>query len=491
MLFQSCEDELDVAPSKSSYIEITELKELDALLNKDGQDGGFNEHARSYRSTDDYGLRVDICDVQSSVYKYPVKHAVWDVQTLADEENNNWKTAWRAIFTYNLVLQTIDDVSGVESEKHKLRAEAKFLRAVKYFQLVTDYCLPYCDENKSSLGLPLKKTNSYEESVKRASLEETYVFIEEGIKGALEFDFPAKDTPSGKPQNWRANNQAVLAYYAKMLLAKHDYENALKYVDLALDINNEFFSFKGLGKMPLGMYKTFDAEGNKMIEPNFVPTDYFTWPWLRKGKVFKAQNIYFSDWVIPSEDLLSIYDKSNDLRYKFRFQENFSYRKKNFTNPAFKYPGYMTSYLGSCNGMTVAELYCMKAECQARLGNWEEGISTINILRAKRINGSASSDEINLSASNQNEAILEILKERRRELPFFSRWFDLKRYNSNNTDIDDVVITRNFYPSDYLGIRTNETPQDFRLEIKDKRYALPIPNIDIANSNGQLQQNQY
>ena len=86
--------------------------------------------------------------------------------------------------------------------------------------------------------------------------------------------------------------------------------------------------------------------------------------------------------------------------------------------------------------------------------------------------------------------LTDILKERRRELPFLMRWYDIRRFAYNETPDDDVELHRTFYAIDNGEVDFN-TVKDYVLPVKSKRYAQPILTQEIQRSHGQIQQNQY
>ncbi len=107
------------------------------------------------------------------------------------------------------------------------------------------------------------------------------------------------------------------------------------------------------------------------------------------------------------------------------------------------------------------------------------------------MDASAPSEIINLSAASQAEALVKVLEERRREMPFVHRWYDIRRYNNNEDSSDDVVVTRTFYPYNGSSILGAETPVNFSLEKNSRRYANPLPDTDIIASDNVLKQNTY
>ena len=189
-------------------------------------------------------------------------------------------------------------------------------------------------------------------------------------------------------------------------------------------------------------------------------------------------------YFCPSREMLKLYDTENDLRYKYLMCENFSWRH----NIKYTYPGYVYFRTSIPYGTTVQEMILTKAECLARQGKFQQAMETVNILRAKRI---APGPEVKLSAATKEEAIAKILEERVRELTWGLRWFDIRRLNYNETTLDDVNLKRIFYSHDGLIINKESQPIEYRLELKDRRFAEPINSNEIYLSRGQIQQNTY
>ena len=130
----------------------------------------------------------------------------------------------------------------------------------------------------------------------------------------------------------------------------------------------------------------------------------------------------------------------------------------------------------------------IKAECLARGGNAGDAIKTLNDLRKARIATEAYAD---LPTGSSADALKKVLDERRREMPLTIRWYDLKRYAWNDDPSDDVTIRRQFYPYTASSVLMNDALVEHVLEPKSRRYALPIPEVDILRSDNVLIQNNY
>ena len=150
-------------------------------------------------------------------------------QEVADlSGSGTWSSAYKNIFTANTVLENLSRVTGDEALKADLKAEAHFIRAFQNWELLNTYCLPYSPENMKEPGIPHKTSTSFEQSLVRMNLEESYRFVEEDLKEAL------KITVDNVNRRWRVSIPAVHSFLARFYLFCHDYDQALKYADLAL-----------------------------------------------------------------------------------------------------------------------------------------------------------------------------------------------------------------------------------------------------------------
>jgi len=95
-----------------------------------------------------------------------------------------------------------------------------------------------------------------------------------------------------------------------------------------------------------------------------------------------------------------------------------------------------------------------------------------------------------LTATTQADAIVKVLEERRRELPFSIRWYDIRRFSVNDYPADDVTVTRTFYKVNVGAVDLTST-QTYSLAPGSKRYAVPINGVEIMASKNIIGQNGY
>ena len=194
----SCEDYLSELPAKGANQPVKNIDQLIGLLNNPKV---HEFDATGSFMTDDTGLTPEFYD---EAYTYfsdtePFYYYTFDTDKLASLASDAlWTSLYASIYDANLILENVDEVEGTPDIKEQIKAEAHFLRAYSYWRLANQYCLPYCEKNLSEQGLPLRKTTYMEEAISRASLEETYRFIDKDLTEALKIKITTTDQP------WRA-----------------------------------------------------------------------------------------------------------------------------------------------------------------------------------------------------------------------------------------------------------------------------------------------
>lgn len=494
VVFLACENFLEEPPSKTSALVVKTVAQLNALL--DNQSTFYQEENRAQIfGTDDWGLTVDLYNGGRAALSTiaNIQFATWDTNYLLENQQDNfWSNEYKKIFTANMALSNLDNVTGTEQEKAIIKADAHFIRAYSYWVLANTYCLPYTEANKHELGLPLKTSTSFEEPIERQPLEKVYQLIEADLAEALRTTVSL--TQSGRSRHWRASKESVHAFAARYYLHQNNYAKAIEHADATLkdystlvDYNTEMrYGINGTVGINAGtpQAETVTIKYPYTHDNQSDQTDMIGW---KEFLYFRMLSIS-TWWYIPSQELLGLYDKTNDLRYQYHMVENYSY-DRGMVKPAYSYPGYVFFFKQWIpSGPTVAEVLLIKAEAQARSDDYNGAMNTLNTLRAKRMKPGP---WVNLTAASKNEAVKKVLEERRREIPFAQRWFDIRRYNNNDDPNDDVALTRDFYPYSGTSILFNEPVKTYSLPKNSKRYASPIPVTEIISSNGAIVQNNY
>jgi hypothetical protein len=129
--------------------------------------------------------------------------------------------------------------------------------------------------------------------------------------------------------------------------------------------------------------------------------------------------------------------------------------------------GTSTTGSGYILGVTVPEIMLIMAECRARgAGDGENAGVILKELRKKRF-PTGFTDTI-------GGTLKEVKEERRRELAFVMRWYDLKRYNA--LDNDNITVSKLARKDVY---QLNSELVTWKLAPNAPAYAMPIPQIEV------------
>lgn len=486
-LFTSCDDYLDTVPSKGENEVLNSGKQIDALFNS--SDIFNTKVSYAIASSDDINVMPEMYDQMGWMGDSYLNGYVFGIADAANAQYGDevWESEYNKVFTANLVINEIDNVEGLtEQQRTDYLAQAHFTRALAYWNLVQTYCMPYADETKGDLGLPLKQTTSYEENVNRATLQETYDLIEADLTEAM------KTSQTAIGSRWRVSVPAVQAMMARFYLFTQQYDKAadlaqkaLQSPDATLQDYNELTQIEDFASNPI----TGDGE------PVFYSELYGYAPNQMADYQENYYSQYFSvssgNYMIPSETLLALYDQSNDLRYEQFFGHHTLWNAwvGGFGDDILYHKFYHYIYEDQLqSGPTVPEMLLTAAEALARLNQVNEAMQLVNQLRHARMRND--SEDINLTASNRDEAIQQILDERHREMPFLMRWFDIRRLAYNETTADDVTVEHVFYKV-VDNVPDGQTFLRYTLPVKSRRYAIPITNLEISRSGNQIEQNSY
>lgn len=475
-LFASCKKYLSEEPKKQ--VSIKTVSQLEALVDN-ATAFSYEVNNTAINSTDDTEIGKLLYQNYRSVGAFSVErlqYYVWDVNAMVNQASDPlWDGEFKKIFTANLILANIDQANGDEAIKQRVKADAHFIRAYSYWVLANHYCAPYTTANLNSFGLPIKKTVEYSESLKRASLKETYDFILSDIAEAQKV--AVDDVESLKP--WRVSKKALAAFMSRFYLFTGELDNSLAQANSALGSSNvKLVDFKTIKP---GYTRTYynPAAIQQHVELNdWMANKFLYWP-----EFYYTRYVYTpAQWFIPSAALVALYDTQNDLRYKDFVIPNGGRRFSVITPATDRYTIFADgAYIPA--GFTMAEVILNKAEALARKGDVTGSMDAVNILRSKRM-----STYIALTAANKDDAIEKVLEERRRELPFAMRWYDIRRFSVNDYPADDVTLTRNFFEVSATGVDLN-SPKSYTLDAK--RLLVPINAVEINASHGQIVQNPY
>ena len=236
ILFSGCESMLEINPEDEGVVleddAIQTQEDLQELLNAayDVVNGFYGGHFQ--RTSELLGenvvLKDGITDEMVNIYKRYTTGYFTD--------NESYEQAYICILRSNLVLENIDQVSGMTTEEAtRMTSEAKFLRGIAHFAVVRLFAQPYgYTTNNDHLGIVIK-TNSKVELLARNTVAEVYQQIISDLTDA-ESALPSDNSDFVYATKWAAK-----AALAQVYFQMHDYDNA--YTKSSEVINSGAFTF--------------------------------------------------------------------------------------------------------------------------------------------------------------------------------------------------------------------------------------------------------
>jgi len=346
----------------------------------------------------------------------------------------DWSFLYEAVSRANAVLDNIEGIDApdiTEARKTEILAEASFLRAYHYFQLVNLW---------GEVPLVLKKVNSTDPEVAfrpKSSADEIYAAIIDDLKFAAEHLPPASAQPGG-----RATKGAANAMLAKAYAHQPNPDWAMVKTSALEVINSGVYQL-----LPDydDLWKRNNANTVESIfEIQFIGgTNEANWGpqlWLPPS----LTNDGWRKFNTPSKDLIAAFDAENDEIRKeasILFEGGLPWQDPDYPSGVVPFPYKQREANGwsSSNNfilLRLADVVLLLAEAENELGNTDAATTALNQIRSRV-------DLPNTTASGQMELRAAIQHERRLELAFEGhRWFDLKR--TDNAISTMTALGRNY-----------------------------------------------
>jgi len=389
-----------------------------------------------------------------------------------------WVGNYNGVTRCNQAIDNVPRYNIPEDLKTRLIAEARFLRAYYYFNLVRCYGdVPLVDK-----VIDADNAADLEKAVARAPVADVYALIESDL------EFAMSNLPANHEYEARDLGRATRGAAAGMLAKVRMY---LKEWDSVLDLTNQIIDGE------LGTYGLADdyaliwrEEGENSEEslfeiqgrgltPNAGIQGYFVTQGVRGGITYPDNSAALGGWGFntPSADLESAYEaddvrKDATIMYKGQTLWDGATIQANASNERYNYKSYVSKLSESFNGadwesnknvriLRMGEIYLINAEAANELGNITQAQASLNAVRDRAGLGDT-------PASNQAALRDAIWQERRVELAMeHDRFFDLVRQG-----------------------RAGNVLRAHGKEFVDGKHELfPIPQSEIAASDDKYTQN--
>jgi hypothetical protein len=426
--------------------------------------------------------------VSSDVSVSPLENIAWTPSTTG--VSNVFRQAYLIINRANIVIKYVPTVAMDTARRSQIQGEARFMRALGYFNLVRAYG-----------GVPLHLTPSESASatelnLPRATSQQVYDQVVADLSRAAIQMAP----PTTANMN-RASKSSANALLARVQLTQRNWAAAQAAADKVLASNITLGPFRSL-------YPAESKGGESLFEVQFAGTPDGQNLLPDEILPFPFTTFSFSKFNLPTAELIAYADTVNDLRWAYvgnitaniSNQQTFVARnhvsyldaRKNQAVYDRNHPendrGYFP-YKWTSNGSTfnsVDNTYVLRyAEVllnYAEASNEQNGPTDAALNRLNQVRLRAGLAALSLGspqAATKQTLRNEIDRQRRLEMAFEGeRWFDLLRYaRHNQVETGAHAVT------------ALDLIAQFRKGNRDVNYLLfPIPQTEI-NTNPQLQQN--
>lgn len=446
LLLSACgKDFLDQKPNLSQAVPST-LADCQVMLD-DYQRMNANYSYHPEAAADNYYMADNIYNSLSDVNNSPEDkyNYSWHPQ---GEHVSEYLRSYQVVYSANLVLSTLDKIAPTQSNFQSVKGSALFFRAFAFYHLAQMFCKPYIPTTAvSDPGIPLRLSPDPNELSTRGTVKQVYERITQDLNDALTL-LPDVVTVKSRP-----SKTAAYAMLARVYLSMQDYTNAGKMADESLKLQSTLIDYNATSATP-----TATTVSSSPTAASFVR--------FNAEVIFQAVTIYRildQNTVQIHPDLYNSY--ATDDRRKVVFFNQDRYRGN--------YDGSNGSAVSNLLfiGLATDELYLTRAECYARAGNTALAMADLNTLMAKRM----VPPYVNRTATSANNALVQILAERRKELIFRTiRWTDLRRLNQDPQFA--VTLRRDMNTIPYTPLQPN-----------DLRYTFLIPTKEVINITGMTQ----
>ncbi len=443
------------------------MDQFEAMLHQEG----FCDVSWFYRSefmTDDVAENTAVITTAKNKYKAMYTWQ-YDIERtgegdFASENNDMWGKLYNDVLVANYILERSNDIVDadiLQSRKDYLEAEALFLRARAYLELVNIYAVPYDAATAGKTpGVPLREGTGITNNYARNTVGEVYAQIEGDLKNAIYLFDQSQEQKS----LWHPNKKAALLLLSRVYLYKGEWQNV---IDAATEL---------IKLCPMGLYAM-----NKNLTSPVVRTAnqevLHSWGVIAgtlvdnqmEGvlsdipKIYRVENSFSTAAYGASDELVKMYSE-NDVRQMLYFKAASGTQVTAKWHPSF-------SALGGYS-YRLAEAYLSRAEAYAALGKVTEAMDDMKALLSKRIDG----DYADLLPASSDPMVVRrfVLDQRRLEFCFENqRWYDLRRTQSWYPKDIKHVFSYSTSTSGYVGT-VNET-EVYTLTSTSPNYTLELP----------------
>ncbi|CAL1520975.1 RagB/SusD family nutrient uptake outer membrane protein [Chitinophaga sp. MM2321] len=381
-----------------------------------------------------------------------------------------WRMGYKAINGCNRLLEVMPE--GTSPAVNEMIGENLFIRAFVHFSLVRTFGRPYAQNPETNLGVPLVTKFDVTAMPKRNTVKEVYAQVVADLSRA-------KDLMDNTNTNSYATKNAAMALLARTYLYMGRNDSARIYADSVINSGN--YSLVSTSDLPGYFLKSNEGNKETIFAIHHTLQDDRTWSSIGSMYYMSPGGMGYGE-IYASGSYRALLDKyPQDARHGFiqavyvkdqNGKDSLDAGGKKIVDNRNDVPKwYILKYSNQDNVPTLsspvvlrlAEMYLIRAEANAKLGNNPAAIDDVNIIR-KRAGLSGTALFTTGDLKGYASVLDVVLDEARLELAFEThRVFDIFRNNRN--------LVR-----DYEGVQTDH-PQT--VKYTDPRVVHFIPESEI------------
>ncbi|MFC4476925.1 RagB/SusD family nutrient uptake outer membrane protein [Flavobacterium chungangensis] len=447
----SCEEYTDITPKGSLVVETAD--QFHEMVSLPGR--GYPINNFQYLSDDQWMREANVIGRTPNIdiLNFTFDESVDRVSLLSGSSFYN--QAYNYINRWNTIISLVDNSKGDANTKQLAKAEAQIYRAYDHFLLVNTYAKGY-DPNTAATdgGICIMDKFDLEAQPSKSTVAQVYDFIQKDIEQALPY-------LQEKPLDvYHPSLAFAYAFKAKVHLFKREIAQAQAAAEKSLSYNNQIFDMVAYSKQGGPTAVAVPAANNIEVLSYMYMTGY--------------NEMNFGQLYVISPELRTLFG-TNDARFNLFFNSTSATNLDQGSNTAYWATQY-TRFFYPTVGMKTTEVYLILAECYARDNKFNEAVTVLNTLRAKRI----LSGTVNLEVPATRKETMElVINERRKELLLgFNRFFDLKRLN---TETEFAKTITRVFP-----LVNKTVPQKtYTLQPNSRLYIIPFP-LSVLQKNPKL-----
>ncbi|MDX2045835.1 MAG: RagB/SusD family nutrient uptake outer membrane protein [Chitinophagaceae bacterium] len=233
----SCKKELEIEPEQS-------VSDNAVFTSKAGAQGALNGVYSTAQLINVFGSQPQIMgDFQADnvefVGSFPTLQEIFQFTTISTNVTvaGWWQDHYRVILRANSIIDRVNSITETgftDAQKKQMIAEAKFMRALTYFQLVNLFAQPVQINGGNNLGVPLvlKEFTGVVEFPGRATVNETHLQIKKDLEEAIP-DLPVSYTAASDTRG-RATKGSARALLSRLHLYRGEWTEAAAFADAVI-----------------------------------------------------------------------------------------------------------------------------------------------------------------------------------------------------------------------------------------------------------------